>query len=91
MAKQIDQGRQRRQNSGWPEGLIREELSDEERLVLGSVCLGMKNKQIAGLLGVAEATVELQVASICEKLSAGDRLELIIQAFRYGLEPQHQA
>src|SRR5262249_55006881 len=87
---QMDHARQKRQNPSSPEEMDEEHLSDEERLVIASICMGMKNRQIAGLLGVGERVVEQQVASICRKLSSGDRLELIIQAFRYGLAPQHR-
>jgi len=88
---QMDEARQNRQNPSSPEELGEHQLSGEERLVIASVCMGMKNKQIAGLLEVAEAVVEQRVAAICRKLSSGDRLELIIQAFRYGLAPQDRA
>jgi DNA-binding NarL/FixJ family response regulator len=65
------------------------ELTKTDCLIVSSVCLGLKNRQIADLLGVTDTEVREQVASICGKLSVDGRLELIIHAFRHGLAPLH--
>ena len=67
------------------------ELSETERLVITSVCLGLKNRQIADLLGLTENEVQDHLASIYRKLSISNRLELVIDAFRHGLAPLHPA
>jgi DNA-binding NarL/FixJ family response regulator len=87
---QMDQAGQSRQNRGTAENQAGSELTETDRLVVASVCLGLKNKQIADLLGVTDETVREHVASICCKLSVADRLELIIHAFRHGIAPLHQ-
>lgn len=87
----MDQAGQGYQRSSTVEDNTREELTKTDRLVVSSVCLGLKNRQIAELLAVTDTEVREQVALICSKLSVDSRLELIIHAFRHGLAPLHQA
>ena len=85
MADQKNHSTQRRQDGRMAE------LSETERLVITSVCLGLRNRQIADLIGLTENEVKEHLASIYRKLTISDRLELIIHAFRHGLAPLHPA
>jgi two-component system nitrate/nitrite response regulator NarL len=60
-------------------------LTGRQREVLGLVAQGLKNGQIAARLFIAEATVRHHLTSIFEKMGVGDRLSLVIHAYRYGL------
>ncbi len=58
------------------------ELNDKETKVLQLIAEGKSNKQIAGLLFLAEGTVKNYVSRIMEKLQAGSRTELAVMALR---------
>lgn len=60
-------------------------LTERESEVIVLVCEGLKNQVIAERLFISEATVRHRLTSIFEKLKVGDRLELVIFAYRYGL------
>jgi len=60
-------------------------LSVREREVLGYVREGHTNKDIAGILGISEHTVNLHVKSILNKLGAGSRTEAVMLALRKGI------
>jgi DNA-binding NarL/FixJ family response regulator len=68
-----------------PEDARIESLTDREREVIVSVGEGLKNKQIAERLFISDVTVRHHLTSIYAKLDVGNRLELIIYAYRYGL------
>jgi DNA-binding NarL/FixJ family response regulator len=55
-------------------------LSERECEIIRLICQGMKNKQIADQLCLAEATVRHYLTSIFSKLGVSDRLELLIFA-----------
>jgi DNA-binding NarL/FixJ family response regulator len=55
-------------------------LSDRERQIAGLVARGMKNKDIAGELGISENTVKRHLQSIFSKTGTRDRLELAMLA-----------
>ena len=57
-------------------------LNDKETKVLQLIAEGKSNKQIAGLLFLAEGTVKNYVSRIMEKLHAGSRTELAVMALR---------
>jgi len=61
-------------------------LSDRERQVVGLICRGMKNKDIADNLFITETTVRHHLTSIFEKLGTKNRLELVVYAFKNSLE-----
>jgi DNA-binding NarL/FixJ family response regulator len=60
-------------------------LTDREREVLRAVTDGLRNKEIAAALGIAENTVKFHLRNILEKLHAGSRTELAALAVREGL------
>lgn len=57
-------------------------LNEKETKVLQLIAEGKSNKQIAGLLFLAEGTVKNYVSRIMEKLHAGSRTELAVMALR---------
>jgi len=58
------------------------ELSEKETKVLQLIAEGKTNKQIAGMLFLAEGTVKNYVSRIMERLQAGSRTELAVMALR---------
>ena len=60
-------------------------LTVRELEVLKYVITGMLNKQIAGILGIAEHTVKLHRHSICEKLQVKSLPEIIQIANKAGI------
>lgn len=62
-------------------------LSVREREVLGHVRDGRTNKDVAGILGISEHTVNLHVKSILSKLAASSRTEAVTLALRKGILP----
>lgn len=62
-----------------------EPLTDRERQVLVEIGRGRSNAEIAARLHMSEATVKTHVTHLFEKLSATNRVQLAIAAFRAGL------
>jgi DNA-binding NarL/FixJ family response regulator len=60
-------------------------LTEREKQVVGLVCAGLKNKEIANRLFISESTVRHHLGSIFSKLGVSSRLDLIIYANRQGL------
>ena len=60
-------------------------LTRREREVVRLVAEGLKNKQIADRLAVADVTVRHHLTSIFAKLDVADRLSLLVFAFKNGL------
>jgi two-component system nitrate/nitrite response regulator NarL len=60
-------------------------LTQRERQLLPLVCSGLKNKEIAVRLGVAETTVWHHLTSIFTKLQVDDRLGLVTFVYRHHL------
>ncbi len=60
-------------------------LTDREREVLKLVAEGMRNREIAEALFIAEKTVKNHLSHILEKLQANDRTEAAMFAARQGL------
>lgn len=61
-----------------PDGM--ETLSARERAVVDLVVKGLRNREIAGRLGIAEGTVKVHLHKVYEKLGVGSRTELVIYA-----------
>lgn len=60
-------------------------LTEREMEVVGLVCQGLKNKQVADRLFISEATVRNHLTSILSKLDLSDRFELALFAYRHHL------
>jgi len=65
-------------------------LTPREREVVRLVSEGLKNKQIAERLTIADVTVRHHLTSIFAKLEVADRLSLVVFAFRHGLSHPHE-
>lgn len=61
-------------------------FTDREKDVLKLVANGYDNKEIAGLLFLAEGTVRNQISRLLEKLSLKDRTQLAVYAVKNGLD-----
>jgi DNA-binding NarL/FixJ family response regulator len=61
------------------------QLSKRERQVLPLVCSGLKNKEIAFELGIAESTVWHHLTAVFTKLQVEDRMGLAAFAYSHGL------
>jgi two-component system nitrate/nitrite response regulator NarL len=67
------------------------QLTKRERQILPLVCSGMKNKEIAKRLGIAESTVWHHLTSVFTKLEVEDRLGLAAFAYRHSLADEYEA
>lgn len=61
------------------------DLSSREHEVLTHLVGGMSNKEIAGLLGITEATVKCHVSTILMRLNVSDRTQAVVTALQRGL------
>ena len=68
-----------------PSAALRRPLSARELEVLREVSGGLRNKEIAGRLGISAGTVKTHVASIFEKLQVNDRTAAAVAAIRLHL------
>ncbi|MEO6059572.1 MAG: response regulator transcription factor [Candidatus Limnocylindria bacterium] len=59
-----------------------DELTEQERRVLAQVAQGKSNREIAGVMGLAEKTVRNYVSSVLGKLSLVSRAQAAAFAFR---------
>jgi DNA-binding NarL/FixJ family response regulator len=75
-----------RPGPGWadPQG-PRRQLTRRERQLIPLVCRGMRNKEIAQHLGIAESTVWHHLTAVFTKLEVDDRMGLAALAYRQGL------
>jgi DNA-binding NarL/FixJ family response regulator len=62
-----------------------DDLSSRELDVLRLIAAGNANKQIAGLLGIAEETVKSHITNILAKLGANDRTHAVTTALKRGI------
>lgn len=62
-----------------------EPLTKREKQVIELICKGLKNKEIANLLFISEATVRHHLSSVYGKLGVEDRLNLVIYAYQNNL------
>jgi DNA-binding NarL/FixJ family response regulator len=62
-----------------------QQLTRRERQLLPLVCSGLRNKEIASQLGIAETTVWHHLTAIFTKLQVEDRMALVAFVYRSGL------
>jgi DNA-binding NarL/FixJ family response regulator len=62
-----------------------EPLTPREQEVLSLVADGLRNREIAGRLGVSEHTVKFHLAAVFGKLGATSRTDAVRRGFRLGL------
>jgi len=67
------------------ERMTRTELTARETEVLKLIAKGKSNKEIGGVLGIAEVTVKLHVGHILTKLKASDRTQATTTALQRGI------
>lgn len=63
------------------------ELTAREREILALIVKGLRNREIAGVLGTSEGTIRIHVSHILEKLGATDRTEAAVIAIERGIVP----
>lgn len=66
------------------EDTLAEPLTAREKEVLHFICAGYSNKEIAGLLALAEGTVKNHVTNLLIKLDARDRTRAALKALQQG-------
>jgi two-component system nitrate/nitrite response regulator NarL len=57
-------------------------LTQRERQLIGVISQGLKNKEIAYLLGISEGTVKVYMSRLFQKLGTNDRFELALFALK---------
>ena len=72
-----------RPESSLPAGY--DELTAREREILGVIAGGLTNSEIAAQFHLSPLTVKAHVSRILSKLSARDRVQLVVIAYRSGL------
>lgn len=55
-------------------------LSERQVAVLKQLALGLSNKQIAYVLGVAESTIKMHISSLLRIFSAQNRVQVLLKA-----------
>ena len=78
----------RQTGAGFPSSELRtpnSDLSSRERQVLALLASGKSNKDIAGELGITEATVKCHVSAILMRLGVSDRTQAVVVALQRGL------
>ncbi|MBC7924345.1 MAG: response regulator transcription factor [Bryobacteraceae bacterium] len=66
------------------QNLPRVDLTPREREVLELMASGMRNKEIAAALGIAEFTARVHVQNILGKMRVNDRTEAVVIGFKRG-------
>lgn len=74
-----------RSAAGNPEAEKIAKLSPREREVAALIGEGLSNRKIAERLSISETTVRHHLTSVFAKLGVGDRLELLVYAYRHKL------
>ena len=61
------------------------DLTDREQEVLRLLCRARTNRQIARRLGLTQAAVKADIASMVRKMGVSSRLDVVVEAHRRGL------
>jgi DNA-binding NarL/FixJ family response regulator len=61
-------------------------LTPQQFRVLSMLSAGLLNKQIAGELGVSEATIKAHVSAVMQKLGVSNRTQAVLLAQRLSLD-----
>ena len=61
------------------------DLTDREQEVLHLLCRARTNRQIARRLGLTQAAVKADIASMVRKMGVSSRLDVVVEAHRRGL------
>ena len=64
---------------------LAKQLSEREQQVLGGLCKGLSNKEIARELDLQEVTIKLHVKTLCRKIEAKNRTHAAMIAKEAGL------
>ncbi|MEM6900462.1 MAG: response regulator transcription factor [Pseudomonadota bacterium] len=64
---------------------LAKQLSEREQQVLGGLCKGLSNKEIARELDLQEVTIKLHVKTLCRKIKAKNRTHAAMIAKEAGL------
>ncbi|MDQ2732145.1 MAG: response regulator transcription factor [Armatimonadota bacterium] len=72
-------------------GELFEPLSSREEEVLRLLSTGLRNRDIASILFVAESTIKTHVEHIIQKLGVSDRVQAAVWAARHGLAAPTEA
>ncbi|WP_424964808.1 MULTISPECIES: response regulator [unclassified Dinoroseobacter] len=64
---------------------LAKQLSEREHQVLGGLCRGLSNKEIARELDLQEVTIKLHVKTLCRKIDAKNRTQAAMIAKEAGL------
>ena len=59
-------------------------LSERQVAVLKQLALGLSNKQIAHILGVAEPTIKMHISALLRALGVQNRVQILIKAKEKG-------
>jgi len=91
LAEEADAGAPNRRFGGevLPEALIEGDvlkLTKRQREILSLITRGRSNKEIARVLGIAEATTKIHMAALLRALGARNRTEAAIKARNFALE-----
>jgi DNA-binding NarL/FixJ family response regulator len=76
---------QRKAAESTPELARISSLTGREYQIIGRICQGLRNKEIASKLYISDATVARHLTSIYRKLGLADRTELLLYAQRNGI------
>ncbi len=68
-----------------PETIKIASLTRREHEIISLLSQALQNKEIASRLSISETTVRHHLTSIFDKLGVGNRLQLIVFAYRHGL------
>jgi DNA-binding NarL/FixJ family response regulator len=75
----------RKQTEPPPEIARISSLTERENQIIGRICEGLRNKEIANKLYISDATVAHHLTSIYRKLGLADRIELLLYAHHNGI------